>query len=106
MFKKLCAKCGIEQPVGDYFSKGGGRGLRPECKTCFNKMRDKNAQDLCAEKRNPAPWIYNTKYEESLPSGWRRLPTMADLETEQSKNIIYRALLDAMPIKEIQHDHP
>lgn len=42
--------------------------------------------------------IFGVKKEE-LPEGWGRLPNMADLETEQAKNILWGELLDAMPVK-------
>ena len=35
---KRCSKCGIEQPVSEFYpAKGARDGLRGDCKTCFRK---------------------------------------------------------------------
>lgn len=34
---KECTKCGVNQPLGNYFKNQKGRdGLRSQCKSCFN----------------------------------------------------------------------
>lgn len=45
---KACSKCGAVKPLGDFYSRGGGR-LDSRCKPCHNAQRIANATRPCSD---------------------------------------------------------